>query len=404
MPSLGNKFSAAEQALGYIYQVRYALFLTLSLPETTMCFIENDDDIDFSDPEEGKILASLKHKSPGDNLTDLSPDFWKSVRIWANHFFSKDNSTQSTFFYLFTTGKVASGSFLEAFIPSAKKEPNLAGRALEVLSRSESKTINKTAQLLKEKPNDELSNFFSRILIFDCQERIQEIPSLIINAHFRPIRMEFRRPVYEQLEGWWFDQCITLLTGQRKEPIRGFELSEKLGQIAEKFQDDNLPIDFEFAEPENDIQPETDRRNFVLQLKSINLNSERIKRAILDYYRAFQQRNSWMREMASLTGELESYDNRLVDEWDRLREILFEELSDSSPEEFLQKSGRELLNRLSTGGLLNLRIRPKVSATFVTMGSYHILANEELPRVHWHPRFRDRMAEILMEELNGTME
>ena len=43
----------------------------IRLPEDTACFIERDDDIDFTDPEEGQILASLKHKAPGDRLTDL---------------------------------------------------------------------------------------------------------------------------------------------------------------------------------------------------------------------------------------------------------------------------------------------------------------------------------------------
>ena len=81
-----NPFSAAEQALGYLYQPRYALFQLLKLPETTVCLIEKDDDIDFTDPKEGRILASLKHKAPGDTLNDLSPDFWKSVRIWVEYY------------------------------------------------------------------------------------------------------------------------------------------------------------------------------------------------------------------------------------------------------------------------------------------------------------------------------
>jgi recombinational DNA repair ATPase RecF len=125
------------------------------------------------------------------------------------------------------------------------------------------------------------------------------------------------------------------------------------------------------------------------------LKSDRIRRAIVDYYRAFQQRNSWLREIADLSGELETYDDRLVDEWARLREIIFEELKDDSPEELLQTTGRELITRLSTSSHSNLRIRPQVSATFVTMGSYHMLANDEAPRVHWHPRFEDRIEEIL---------
>jgi hypothetical protein len=395
MPPSNNQFSAGEQALGYLYQFRYALFQTLRLPENTVCFIEKDDDIDFSDPEEGRILASLKHKAPGDALTDLSPDFWKSVRIWLDYYLKNDISTDPVLFFLFTTGQVVVGSLLEVFLSNGEKNDELPNRIRNVLAGSDSKLIKKTKDLLAELPEDKWADFFRRITIFDSQERIQDIPKLIMNERFRPIREQFRVPVYERLEGWWNNACIDLLTGKRVEPMRGFEVSEKLSAIAEQFRDDNLPIDFEHAEPKDGVSPETDDRYFVRQLRAIGLKSERIRRAILDYYRAFQQRNSWLREIADLSGELETYDDRLVDEWARLREIVFEELKDDSPEELLQTTGRELINRLTTTDHSNLRIRPQVSATFVTMGSYHMLANDEEPRVHWHPRFEERVEEIL---------
>ena len=66
-----NAFSAAEQMLGYIFQIRFALYQLFQLPENAICFIEKDDDIDFTDQEEGRILFSLKHKAPGDSLNDL---------------------------------------------------------------------------------------------------------------------------------------------------------------------------------------------------------------------------------------------------------------------------------------------------------------------------------------------
>ncbi|MFZ2633491.1 MAG: ABC-three component system protein [Desulfosalsimonadaceae bacterium] len=395
MPSSDNQFSASEQALGYLYQLRYALLQTLRLREETVCFIEKDDDIDFSDPEEGRILASLKHKAPGDSLTDLSPDFWKSVRIWVDYYMRNDISTAAVSFFLFTTGRVAVGSFLETFLPNAQKDGELVDSVCKVLGRSDSKTIQKTKDLLEQLSRDKWPDFFRRISIFDSQERIQDIPTLIIKERFRPIRPQFRLPVYERLEGWWNNACINLLSGQRVEPLHGLEVSEKLSSIAEQFRDDNLPVDFEHTEPTDGVYPETDDRYFVKQLRAIGLKSDRIRRAILDYYRAFQQRNIWLREIADLSGELETYDDRLVDEWARLREIVFEELEDSSPEELLQRTGRELLNRLSTSDLSNLRIRPRVTATFVTMGSYHMIANDESPRVHWHPRFQDRIEEIL---------
>ncbi|MEW6670101.1 MAG: ABC-three component system protein [Thermodesulfobacteriota bacterium] len=394
MSSSNKQFSAAEQALGYFYQIRYALLQTLRLPEETVCFIEKDDDIDFSDPDEGRILASLKHKAPGDSLTNLSPDFWKSVRIWLSYYIENEISRGLSFF-LFTTGRVAAGSFLEAFLPNSQKNEGLVDRISEVLESSISKTIDKTKALLDKLSPEKRKDFFSRITIFDSQERIQDIPKLIINERFRPIRPQFRAHVYERIEGWWNNLCIDLLTGQRTKPIHGWEVSEKLGLIADQFREENLPIDFEYAEPEEGVNPDSDERYFVKQLRAIGLRSDRIRRAILDYYRAFEQRGSWVRMNVALTGELEQYDDRLVDEWSRLREIVFEELDDSSPEGLLKKTGRKLLNQLSTIDNPNLRVRTGVTATFVTMGSYHMMANDTPPRVYWHPRFEERIKKIL---------
>lgn len=396
--STNRSFSAPDQAEGYLYQIRYALLQILRLSEESLCLIEKDDDIDFSDPDEGKILASLKHKAPGDLLTDLSPDFWKSVRIWLNFYIKNNIYTKPVSFFLFTTGQVATGSFLEVFLPDRQKDNNLPDRIREVLSKSESKTIDKTKKLLNELSADKWKDFFNRILIFDVQERIQKIPDLIKKERFRPIRLQFRDPIYERFEGWWLNVCIEMLSGERIEPIRGYEVSEKLGNIADQFREDTLPIDFEYTEPTNGVHPETDDRYFVKQLNVIGLKSDRIKRAILDYYRAFEQRNLWLRENVTLSGELEQYDDRLVDEWGRLREIIFEEIDNNSSEELLKKTGRKLLTNLSTSENPNLRIRTGVTATFVTMGSYHMLANDKSPRVYWHPRFIERIEEIFCEK------
>lgn len=392
-----NLYSAAEQALGYVYQIRFALLQTFKLNESTVCFIEKDDDIDFSDPEEGKILASLKHKAVGDSLTDLSPDFWKSVRIWLNYYQSERNVLleKDLSFFLFTTGKIPEGSVLKRFIPNSDRRTDYANEMKKVLEKSESKTFKKIFELINDVTDDDLNQFFSCITIFDSQERIQDIPRIIINQRLRTVRANFREIVYERLEGWWLGECIDLLSGKRNEPISVQEVSGKLSFIAEEYHADNLPIEFEYAEPDEDVFPETDDRLFVKQLRTIGLKSDRIKRAILDYYRAFQQRNSWLREFADLNGELETYDDRLVDEWSRLKEIIFEELEEDTPEKVIQATSRKLLNQISTSNHMNFRIRPRVSATFVHMGSYHILANENTPRIFWHPHFEERIIEIL---------
>ncbi len=389
-----SQFSASEPALGYLYQIRYALLEVFHQPEESVCYIEKDDDVDFSDPEEGRILASLKHKAPGDTLTNLSPDFWKSVRIWLTDYLKDPDSIVPARYYLVTTGKVQIGSLLASFLPNAQPPGDLQTQIDGVLASSTSKTIKKTRDLLALLPPAKWSHFFQRITIFDIQERINEIPQRIMSG-FRSVRPKFRLPVYQRLVGWWDEECIKLLTGQRKEPFRGAEVSEMLSFFSEQFRDDNLPIDFEKAEPEGGVNPDSDNRYFVKQLRAIGLKSDRITRAILDYYRASEQRGAWLRENVTLDGEVERYDDRLVEEWARIREITFEDLSDDASEEVLQQLGKKLLTDLSTRDNPNLRIRREVTASFVSMGSYHILANDTCPRVHWHPRFTERVAEIL---------
>lgn len=395
MSDTTDNFSAGEQALGYLYQVRYALLQMIRLPEDTACFIERDDDLDFTDPEEGKILASLKHKARGDRLTDLCPDFWKSVRIWLTRFNEGTQADTATTFFLFTTGTVAEGSFLENFLPGKNKPDDIAATADAVLATTTSRTILKTKALFDELNEEEKNDFLSRITIFDNQIRIENIPAAIMDL-MRTVPTKSRSGVYQHLEGWWVDVAIKLMTGERVEPAYGWEVSEMLAFIADQYKADNLPIEFIGKEPPEGVNPEEDDRMFVRQLRVLGLKTDRIRRAILDYYRAFEQRASWAREHLTVNGEVELYDDRLVDEWDRYRGIVCESLDENSSEEVLVSSGRNLLNWVESNDSPRFRIRREVTEAYVMIGSYHMLANEApLPRVHWHPRFMQRLQEIV---------
>lgn len=390
-----NQFAAGEQALGYLYQVRFALLQMMRLPEETACFIEKDDDLDFCDPDEGQLLASLKHKAPGDRLTNLSPDFWKSVRIWLARYKENRREGDAPTFFLFTTGAVAEGSFMQSFLPEVSRPADLAEQADAVLATTESKTILAIKALFDQLDRNEKQDFLSRISIFDQQIRIGDIPSAVMDR-MRTVRPGFRPNVYQRFEGWWVDVTIELMSDKRTAAVHGWEVSEMLGLFADQFRDDNLPIDFCGKEPPEGVHPEEDDRMFVLQLRALGLKTDRVRRAILDYYRAFEQRASWAREHVTVSGEVEQYDDRLVDEWDRYRAIVCEDLDDDSPEKALVAAGRNLLRWVETNDSPRLRIRPAVTEAYVMIGSYHMLANERLaPRVCWHPHFIKRLQEVL---------
>jgi len=397
-----DKYAAGEQGLGYIYQPRFGLLKLLQLPESTSILIEKDDDLDFIDKDGVKTLASLKHKRVGDRLSDLSTDFWKSVRIWLSRYNRDGRSEASLRFFLFSTGVVADTSFLRRFLfePPAEGDEvvSLTKITADVLAKSESKLIGPIAEEFHKLNDDEKEDFLSRIVIFDGGPRIEDIPSIIKDQHMRSIRRDNRDAIFERLEGWWNDTIVNLLVGKRTDAIFGYEISDKLSAFAEEYKSDNLPITFRGKFPTREIDADNDPRLFVVQLREIGIASNRIRNAILDYYRAFEQRSSWARESLLISGEMEEYEDRLVDEWSRYRDVVFEELDEQSADEVLLEAGKALYRwvDLESGNNSMLRIRERVTEPYVVRGGFHILANSRpLPRVYWHPRFLDRVGKVL---------
>lgn len=397
-----DQYSASEQGLGYIYQPRFALLRLLQLPESTSVLIEKDDDLDFIDNNGVKTLASLKHKGVGDRLTDLSTDFWKSVRIWLARYNRDGRSEANIRFFLFSTGTVSNTSFLRHFLvepPKEEEEPTaLSQLATDALAKTKSELIGAIATEFQELNKNEQEDFLSRIVIFDGSPRIADVPAIIKDQHMRSVRRENRDAIFERLEGWWNDTIVNLLVGKRTEPIFGYEISDKLSAFSEEYQSDNLPITFRGKEPSGGVDGENDPRLFVVQLREIGIASNRIRNAILDYYRAFEQRSVWARENLLVSGEIEEYEDRLVDEWSRYRDVVFEELDEESADAVLLDAGKALYRwmDLESGNISALRIRERVTEPYVVRGGFHILANTKpIPRVYWHPRFLSSVGELL---------
>ncbi|WP_206542362.1 ABC-three component system protein [Sphingomonas sanguinis] len=389
-----SPFSAAEQGLGYIFQPRFALMKILELPESTAVFLEKEDDVEFLSESGIRSLGSLKHKAGGDKLTNLSTDFWKSVRVWLDYYRKTGGIGSDGRFLLFSTAELSEGTFLSLFTDRAARDDDRVEQVRAVLATSTSTLIGKIDQELEQLSEDELNDFYSRITIVDATPRITDLPALI-NLHLRTIRRESRTAVFERLEGWWMDLAIKMLSRERKEPIYGYEVSDKLSAIAEEYRNDNLPITFRGRLPESRIDVANDPRLFVEQLRALDLSATRIRNAIIDYYRAFEQRSSWARESLLISGEIEEYEDRLVDEWSRYRELAFEQLNDNGSDEANLVAGKELY-RWAEMETATLRIRERVTEPYVVRGAFHILANASpKPRVYWHPRFLQRLQELL---------
>lgn len=105
-------FSAKEPALGYYYQIRYGLYLLLrhrDKDDFELAF-EQLDDIVLQNLDSTKLYQTKLHIKSVANLTNASPDLWKTIRVWSEATKAKHINPDNTIFTLITTAKASESS------------------------------------------------------------------------------------------------------------------------------------------------------------------------------------------------------------------------------------------------------------------------------------------------------
>ena len=391
-----SDFSAAESALGYLYQARYALLLLLQAPEERGVVIETLDDIVLQRAGTATDLLQMKHHTaPAPNLTDSSTDLWKTVRIWSEHLTNGAIRVPPTSLTLITTATASEGSIAFNLGHGARRN-SAAGleRLRQISEESENSNLKQAFRAFTKLSAEQQQQLVDNIFVLDNSPGIMDVEKEIKEIIRFAVDRKKRDALYERLEGWWFGIVVDQLRSGNPSPVAALEVHGKLRAIAEQFAPESLPIDFTAAAPEA-LSANSDDRMFVKQLRTIDVGRKRIEKAILDFYRAFEQRSRWAREDLLVGDEVEIYEARLIDEWERFADALTELLDSSTPETELKRLGREIFNWAEQRA--DFRIRPNVSEPYVMRGSYHHLANQTIPKVWWHPKFVERLKEPATE-------
>jgi hypothetical protein len=392
---MSTGFSAGSQALGYMFQARYALYLILTNKEELELAVESLDDITFFEEENNPTeLLQLKHHTTQASLTDSSTDLWKTLRVWSTQLQENKISLPDTLLSLVTTAEAPANSVAFLLRPIKARNAKLAlQKLIEVANNSNNQALTKSFEAFKALDNTQKQLLIDSIQIIDGSPDIIDITPKI-KEKLIAVRREHRDGVYERLEGWWFAKIVKHLRDDSINFISGFEVRDKICEINDQFKPDALPIDFFDLEIPEQPDISQDNRRFVAQLNEIAVHNKRIEKAILDYYKAFEQRSRWAREELLFGGEIEKYEKRLIDEWERYMLALQDEMSDCDDNELdYKKFGRKVFNWMEQEA--DIRIRSQVTEPYVMRGSYHMLADQKLPRVHWHPKFLERLTQLL---------
>jgi len=393
---MSTEFSAGSQALGYLFQARYALYLVLTNKEELELAVESLDDITFFEDEKNPLeLLQLKHHTTAQaSLTDSSSDLWKTLRVWSTQLQENKISLPDTLLTLVTTAKATANSAAFLLRPVKDRNPKLAYKTLlQVANKSENKDLTKSFEAFKALTAIQQEQLIDSIQIIDSSPNIVDIIPKI-KEKLIAVRREHRDAVYERLEGWWFAKIVKHLRDNSVNFISGFEVRDKICEINDQFKPDALPIDFLDLELPDQPDISQDSRRFVAQLKEIAVDNKRIEIAILDYYKAFEQRSRWAREELLFGDEIEKYEKRLIDEWKRYMLALQDEMPDKDVHEDVHKKlGKDVFKWMELTA--DFRIRPQVTEPYVMRGSYHMLADRKQPPVHWHPKFLERLSQLL---------
>lgn len=393
----GSQFSAADAALGYLYQVRVGLLWALRRLKRGSEFLvslETLDDVAFETVggEPAELLQTKHHRVREATLTNASSDLWKSLRVWSEaHALAASGAL-----YLLTTAKAPPGS-IAAQLRAEGRDVDAALKMLEVTAQTSRSEANAAAYaVFLAVPAALRRELVEALVVIDGLPTVMELDQQLRNEVFWAVERQHQGAFLQRLEGWWLRRVLKQLASPKlMDRILGSEIEAEMSDLREQFKQEALPIDDDLLEFELDeaTQAAHSGSTFVRQMEIAKAGRKRIAAAVRDYYRAFEQRSRWIRDDLLLVGDLDKYERRLCEQWELVFEAVRDELGDDAAEEAKRKAALQVLKWAET---VLIPIRPAVTEPFITRGSLHMLADEL--RVGWHPEFQRLLSKLLVPE------
>ena len=294
-----NPFSAAPSLVGYLFQCKYALFESLRRLRKSQEFtvsIETLDDVVFETSGQAIDLLQTKHHiNRSADLTDFSPDLWKSIRVWCEAL-QKDLLPDASTFFLITTSEAPEGSAPRYLKMGELRNVTKALERLNATAESSTNQANAAAYAaFRSLDTTQKTKLLSSVIILDGAPSIIDLDAAMKEEIFYAVEQKYLDSYLQRLEGWWLRRAITYLAVRDSKPILSNELLAETAQLREQFKQENLPVDNDIMSAAVDASGYQERM-FVIQLRLIDISHQRIFHAIRNYFRAFEQRSRWIRE------------------------------------------------------------------------------------------------------------
>ncbi len=381
--------SADYSMLGYLHQCRVALLEGLKRlydnPSLEIA-IETLDDIVFQNDGVPTELLQIKHHiTHNGDLTDASPDLWKTIRIWAELF--QNRAIRIDTVLLLMTTSAAPDNSIASKLKVTKRNENAAFQQLSDIARTSQNQSNKVAySAFLKLPEEDAKKLLAQICIIDGCPQSESIENELAAELKNSCDRKDIPTFVTYLEAWWFGVIVKRFSQEKAPPIQGCEIESEMSRLRNQFKIDSLPIHPDISAATPDLSPFS-KWPFIKQLRLIEISEKRIQNATLYFYKASTQRSQWIRDQLLLNEDLALYDVKLKEEWQNR----FDQMTDDIPEDEEEqvKEGKNFYSWFEVDS--NIPIRPACTELFITRGSYHLLANQMC--IGWHPHFFEKISQ-----------
>lgn len=383
--------SAADSASGYLFQCRYALLAALKRQDVTPGLevsIECFDDIAFSNNGSVKELLQSKHSLKPKPMSDRAVQFWNTIGIWTKRVKDHPAELGKVKLTFVTTSTLSADTAVSLLRPDPKGRDvaKAAEKLAELAAQSKSKKVAWAIKLFLEQTPEMREQIIGMVEILDASPTIIDAKDELAAALKRACRPEHITAFRERLEGWWFAIVIDALATPGGKLIPVSLIDSKIDDLRDEFGLEQLPIDYGMADPSGETVGLLEQRPFVEQLKLIGLGPTGQKIAIVDYFRAREQRSRWTRDGLLRQNELTDYGRQLTEHWQRRRGVAEGRLRENISEAELADIGMDVFST-TTGNAIPIR---EVTEAYVSQGSYHMLSDDHT--IGWHPHYVERLS------------
>lgn len=376
---------ASSSAIGYLYQVRWALLELIrgssTRPDMSLT-LEKFDDVAWEDTGGNPVeLLQLKHHNHSNgSLTDKSPDLWRTLKVWMDdpQLLDRDGPELS----IVTTANAPVGS-AASYLRYDERNVVKAAELLEKAARSsrdKKKTASARAQWLRLDESARIG-VLQRVRVLDDHKRIEDLDGALEDALWLAAPQGRVEDFLAILDSWWMRVAIDLLRKARRS-VRAGELKAKLDDIRDGFQPDNLITTVPRVKGDEVIDL-YGSRHFVHQLRWIDATPVMLTHAVADFHRAVAQTTQWVDRNLIEMSEFDDFKEALADEWELAYDDMMQDLPADASDDDKRRAGNALYRRLRDSTAV--QVRPRYTEVYYARGIRHELADGCTKG--WHPDF-----------------